>query len=130
MGVGAATALCRMVLILQEYKAMSHQATRQMMETSDSAVRIFPIRYIDDVRIVVIHPDGLTTEELEVLIARFCGFLWTTTLPLKNDAINPTVGLHLVIHRGLLQWFPETKSVMADGTPRRSGALERRLSSL
>ena len=40
------------------------------------------------------------------------------------------VGLHLSLEKGLLRWFPETKSVAANGVPRHSGQPDRSMTSL
>ena len=97
MGVGAATALCRLVLIMQEYKALSNRPALDRFQAKRPGVHCFLLRYVDDVSIIVKHPANLGDDEVEEVIEAFAAFVWSSSLPLKGDAINPLVGLHLVV---------------------------------
>ena len=64
MGVGVATALSRLVLMMQEYKALGSTVALAAFKRRFPFVRVHLLRYIDDVRIIVVHPRTCSAAEV------------------------------------------------------------------
>ena len=122
MGIGAASALCRMVLIVAELRALSSLPFLSLRAS-------FPswswggLRFIDDARLVLHHPKDTQGAFVMELFARWGAMLWPSCLPWKPDAVNPMVGLFVFTSGNRWHWMPEPKSVRVDGVCRSSSKL-------
>ena len=69
MGVGAATALCRLVLMMQEFKAFSNDRALASFESGLPSTSLHILRYIDDVRIILVHPIAWQQSRIDATLA-------------------------------------------------------------
>jgi hypothetical protein len=116
MGVGAATAIARLVLVAREWNvlrelSLSHGWFWWKLAWCKA------LRYVDDVRIFAWKPSDCSAWDLKGALDDLSCALWDTSIPIKPDAISPFVGLALCCDsRGYLTWFALEKPFGADGT--------------
>ena len=121
MGIGAAPALCRMVMIVAERRALLSPELAAFRRRYQGWLWS-GFRFMDDARVVVSHPKGAPQDVIESAIREFTGIMWPSCMPWTRDNVNPTVGFFLFATDGVLRWFPEPKTVKADFTVRMSSA--------
>ena len=114
MGIGAAPALCRMVLIVAEMRSMSSKQYSSLRAAHPS-LSWGGLRFIDDARLVLLHPRGLPRSDVLQIFIQWSGMLWPSCLPWKADAVNPMVGLFVFTKNNKWRWMPEPKSYKVVG---------------
>ncbi|CAE7536086.1 unnamed protein product [Symbiodinium sp. CCMP2456] len=108
MGIGAGGSIFRMVLVAHEIKMMLSSYRLQLLQRfPDIAFRV--ARF--DVRVLLVFP--LTKGE--VWARAVSDFILNLTYPnhlkLKDDSVNPTVGMDVHVREGQLHWHAHNKTL-------------------
>ena len=116
MGIGAAPAMCRLVLAVSEYMALQARRSSEW-----ACTWLGGIRYVDDARILALCPATMTEEEADAAIREFAFSAWPAEMIWKPDMISPMVGVHLFWSDQTMRWLPVPKSLDAMGNAKSSG---------
>ena len=110
MGQAAGGSIFRMVLVAHETKALLSKPWRMFREHfQDSSAS--GIRFVDDLRVFVIFPLSLGEAWAKKRAKEFLQFVYPPHLLLKDDAVNPFVGLRLQIIHNELHWSAHHKPI-------------------
>lgn len=101
MGQAAGGAIFRMVLVAHEIKAMTSPTWSEYLETYHEC-RFFAIRFVDDLRVFVLYPLCFGDRWASSRVHEFFQFVYPSHLIMKEDSVNPFVGLKL---------FPESQTI-------------------
>jgi hypothetical protein len=110
IGSGLGGALFRLVFIVHEMCASLPENMQCVTATCPDAV-IRAVRFVDDLRIFVFAPLHVGDHVMRQLAASFLERTYPAHLPLKDDAVNPFVGLNIFIDDGDLCWSAHNKSL-------------------
>ena len=103
MGQAAGGAIFRMVLVAHEVQALqSNKLHKHLLDLG--SCRFFGIRFVDDLRIFVVYPLYLGHAWASARAHDFLNFIYPPHLFMKEDAVNPFVGMQLLPLSNDIHW--------------------------
>ena len=103
MGQAAGGAIFRLVLVAHEMKAMT-SVEWQTFQQENKHCSFSGIRFVDDIRIAIVYPLSLGHEWASARARQTLSFVYPSHLVMKDDAVNPFVGMKLLPKDSTLQW--------------------------
>ena len=108
MGQAAGGAIFRMVLVAHEVKALS-SGTWLDFKSAFHDCSFCGIRFVDDLRILILYPLVYGEEWAARRADEILNYVYPPHLVMKDDAVNPFVGMRLLCMNGSIHWCAHHK---------------------